>query len=170
MERSVFTQTSFRPISTYLLVTRYRVASTVAVVFTESSSSPDLAKLSLSARGGQHSLTGWKVVSPVSVVPIIGCGRTRMDRSGKSASVPEVRRTPSAQFQNAILTDHRTTASFHMQVDERLIIHTPGGGGWGKADEPIPEEPEKEESGITKPFWRAMGSVASYMTAQAEQG
>ncbi|KAJ7596008.1 hypothetical protein C8J56DRAFT_884142 [Mycena floridula] len=79
-------------------------------------------------------------------------------------------------------------ATLHVQPEEGIVIHTPGGGGWDALldRDPISVKEEltsvrkdkhstihDEESGdaekpAEKPFWRATGSIASFAAAQNE--
>ncbi|KAE8146980.1 Hydantoinase B/oxoprolinase-domain-containing protein [Aspergillus avenaceus] len=51
-----------------------------------------------------------------------------------------------------------------METGDRCVIHTPGGGGWGRVDSVDKEVNELEMSRIQYP--RASGSVAAYVLAQ----
>lgn len=50
-----------------------------------------------------------------------------------------------------------------MEAGDRAVIHTPGGGGWGRV---FGEGLYGKEEIITYPYPRASGSVAARMMAQ----
>ncbi|KAJ7596011.1 Hydantoinase B/oxoprolinase-domain-containing protein [Mycena floridula] len=78
-------------------------------------------------------------------------------------------------------------ATLHVQPGERIVIHTPGGGGWGalpdkdltsikeeltlvRKDKQSTMKQDDAEKPAERPFWRATGSIASYAAAQNEGG
>ncbi|THU85545.1 hypothetical protein K435DRAFT_970661 [Dendrothele bispora CBS 962.96] len=78
-----------------------------------------------------------------------------------------IRRTPDGKTRKINIGPR---VSLAVQAGERIIIHTPGGGGWG-----IPESgdgwPNPTASMPSKiQYWRGTGSVASFMAAQNEGG
>ncbi|KAF5345009.1 hypothetical protein D9758_010436 [Tetrapyrgos nigripes] len=78
-----------------------------------------------------------------------------------------IRRTPDGKTRKINVGPRVTLA---LQAGERIIIHTPGGGGWG-----VPEVDGIRGgaglNGTMRPqYWRGMGSVVSFMTAQNEGG
>lgn len=56
-------------------------------------------------------------------------------------------------------------AAVHMSAGDRLVLQTPGGGGWGVSS----EERKAAENGY-KPQWEARGSLAEKSMAEAAFG
>lgn len=57
-------------------------------------------------------------------------------------------------------------ASVHLAAGDRLVLNTPGGGGWGT---PTSEVNGHADSGY-KPQWEARGSLAEKSMAEAAFG
>jgi 5-oxoprolinase (ATP-hydrolysing) len=49
---------------------------------------------------------------------------------------------------------------------ERIIVCTPGGGGYGPIEEADAEEQKRQRKTHVKDMWRGTGSIASYHATQ----
>jgi N-methylhydantoinase B/oxoprolinase/acetone carboxylase alpha subunit len=53
-----------------------------------------------------------------------------------------------------------------MKPGERIIVCTPGGGGYGPIEEADAEEQTRQKKTHAKDIWRGTGSIASYHATQ----
>jgi N-methylhydantoinase B/oxoprolinase/acetone carboxylase alpha subunit len=53
-----------------------------------------------------------------------------------------------------------------MKPGERIIVCTPGGGGYGPRGEADAEEQKSQKKTHAKDIWRGTGSIASYHATQ----
>lgn len=53
-----------------------------------------------------------------------------------------------------------------MKPGERIIVCTPGGGGYGPIEKADEEEQKKQKKTHAKDLWRGTGSIAAYQATQ----
>jgi len=53
-----------------------------------------------------------------------------------------------------------------MNPGDRIIVCTPGGGGYGPVEEATAQEQKRQKKSHAKDLWRGTGSIATYQATQ----